>query len=290
VLAEFFAQPENGGITMEAPLHSTSRLQSGNVTLTFKNKEDASHAKIHEDWMKNFDPHASLLQHIYVVVVHSAPTNIHKDDALMQESIVNIEDQNSETMLLYMLSHIAWLSNAEMRSKSRYGLLLLCFKSKEAANKLIDSRVVLDGAVCRVSLYIPRPPQCFRCQNWGHCAMECTGEAKCGKCAGDHSTMDHKCTHSGVCSTGPRCKIDQNKCSNCESEYPSWIRSWPKAKAVLEVQSLKVEYNTGHYKASTPPPFTKSSLQALLVGAQRQHSPSDGLQLRIIPATSPINE
>jgi hypothetical protein len=289
-LTEFFACPENGAITMEAPLRGTSRSQSGNITLTFKKKEDADRARIHEDWTKLIDPQATLLQRMYAVVVHNAPIEIHKDGTSMQENIATIEDQNTETILPYMLSHIAWLNNAEMRSKSRYGPLLLCFKSKEAANKLIDSSVVLDGALCRVSIYIPRPPQCFRCQNWGHRATECTGEAKCGKCAGDHSTADHKCTHSGECSAGPKCKKEQNKCSNCEGEHPSWIRSCPKAKAALEAQSLKAEYSAGHYEASTPPPFTEYSLQALLIGAQRQRSPSDSLQLRIIPATSPVNE
>jgi hypothetical protein len=189
-----------------------------------------------------------------------------------------------------MLSHIAWLNNAEMRSKSRYGPLLLCFKSKVATNKLIDNSVILDGALCQVSIYIPRPLQCYQCQNWGHCTMRCTDEVKCSKSVGAHNTADHKCTHSGDCPTGTKCKVDWHKCSKCEGEYPSWIRSCPKAKAALEAQTLKQDYNTGYYEVSTPPPFTEFSLQALLLATQWQWSPSESLQLRIIPAASPINE
>jgi hypothetical protein len=98
-LTKFFTQPENGAIIMEAPICSTSRLKSSNITLTFQNKEDAARAKIHEEWAKIIDPQATLLQCMYTVVVHNAPIDIHKEDTPMQESITDIKDQNSEVVL-----------------------------------------------------------------------------------------------------------------------------------------------------------------------------------------------
>jgi hypothetical protein len=212
-------------------------LTAGNITLTFKTKDNAARAKIHEEWVKKIDLHVMILQHMYMVVVHNSPTGIYTDSELAWKTITSIEDQNAEVILPYMLSHVAWLNSAEMHNKSRYGPLLLCFKSKEVANKIIDSSIVLNKALCQVSIYIPRPSQCFWCQNWGHRAMECTREATCGKCASEHNTSDHKCNHSGDCSPGTKCKIDLNKCSNCGGKHPSWLCSCPTAKTALESQT-----------------------------------------------------
>jgi hypothetical protein len=54
-LAEFFTRPKNGAINMDTPLRGTSPSQTGNITLTFRSKEDATRAKIHEDWVRSID-------------------------------------------------------------------------------------------------------------------------------------------------------------------------------------------------------------------------------------------
>jgi hypothetical protein len=229
ILTTYFARPEYGDIAMESPLRGTSRSQAGNITLTFKTKDNATHAKIHEGWIKNLDIQATILQRMYAVVVHNAPVGFHKEDGSAHDTIASLEEQNTENIIPHMLTHVAWLNGAAIRQTSRYGPLLLCFKSKEATNKIIDSRIVLDGALCQVSLYIPRPSKCFRCQNWGHCATECTREARCRKCAGAHNSMDHKCTHSGDCPAGTECKAEPSICPNCNGDHPSWVQSCPVA-------------------------------------------------------------
>jgi hypothetical protein len=45
--------------------------------LTFKNKEDTAHTKIHKEWARHIDPQGALLQHMYAVMVHNAPIDIH---------------------------------------------------------------------------------------------------------------------------------------------------------------------------------------------------------------------
>ncbi|KAF8579181.1 hypothetical protein K439DRAFT_1360206, partial [Ramaria rubella] len=54
-----------------------------------------------------------------------------------------------------------WLNSAEAREKSGRGPLMISFKSKESANAAIDHSIAIHGTICSVSLYIPRPPQCF---------------------------------------------------------------------------------------------------------------------------------
>jgi hypothetical protein len=77
-LTTFFAQPENGVITMEAPIQGTSHSQLGNITLTFKTKDDTVCAKIHEEWVKILDVQTTIMQGMYAVIVHNAPASFTK--------------------------------------------------------------------------------------------------------------------------------------------------------------------------------------------------------------------
>ncbi|KAF8576366.1 hypothetical protein K439DRAFT_1283531, partial [Ramaria rubella] len=117
-----------------------------------------------------------------------------------------------------------WLNGNDAREKSGRGPLMISFKSKEAANAAIDQSIAIKGTICSVSLYIPRPPQCYRCQDWGHRATECTGEAHC---AGPHTTAQHTCSHDDPCPADQCCNIDTAKCANCNGNHASWIRSCP---------------------------------------------------------------
>jgi hypothetical protein len=289
LLTKFFAQPSNGGLTIMTPLRGTSRSQAGNITLTFKSKDDADRARIHDEWIRDIDPNAEIPQRFYAVVVHNAPADIFEDENRMQDAIAMLEGQNHDSIIPYTVSHMRWLNNMDIRKRTKSGPLLLSFKNKEAANAIIDNSIALNSILCRVSLYVPRPLQCFRCQDWGHRATECTGEARCGKCAGPHSTADHKCSHDGDCTAGPKCNMDKIKCANCGGEHASWIRTCPSAKAALETQIQRVEYCSGRYETCTP--FTPTD-NIRPNPANRRHptSPLNSLQLNVIPATSPAHD
>ena len=54
---------------------------------------------------------------------------------------------------------------------------MISYKTQAAANAAIMNGIVIEGIICTINLYIPRTPQCFWCQDWGHWVMGCTGEA-----------------------------------------------------------------------------------------------------------------
>jgi hypothetical protein len=151
---------------------------------------------------------------------------------------------------------------------------MISYRTKAAANAAIENGIVIEGNICSVSLYIPRPPQCFRCQDWGHRATGCTREARCGRCAGPHSTADHLCSHEHPCPTGQRCSIDKPKCTNCQGEHASWTRACPAAKAAFETQTLKEEYATGKFETYTPFTFADADYTPGRSNDARPRAPS----------------
>ncbi|KIJ43544.1 hypothetical protein M422DRAFT_169732 [Sphaerobolus stellatus SS14] len=118
----------------------------------------------------------------------------------MQDTIANIESSNNEELeITFSVVKLTWLNGSDAHDHTQHGPLMLDFKTRKDANTAIDQGLTIDGTYCRASIYIPRVPQCFRCQDWGHRATECTGEAQCGKCAGSHETSQHSCTHANPC-------------------------------------------------------------------------------------------
>ncbi|KAF8572984.1 hypothetical protein K439DRAFT_1625387 [Ramaria rubella] len=68
LLTDFFAKDINGGIPMANPLCGTSRSLNGNLTITFKSKENAIRERTHANkWVKAIDPRATTTQHTYAV-------------------------------------------------------------------------------------------------------------------------------------------------------------------------------------------------------------------------------
>jgi hypothetical protein len=248
----FAADPENYP-PMPLPLRGISKSAAGNITLTFKNVDDASRARAHADkWVKHIDPHATTPQRSYAVVVHNASTHIWSDTDDITNVIDEIELLNADNAPDgRQIANLAWLNSPDARNKTQRGPLMISYKTKTAANAAIENGIVIEGIVCSVSLYIPRPPQCFRCQDWGHRATGCAGEACCGRCAGPHTTSDHMCAHEQPCTTGQRCSIEKPKCANCQGDHASWTRTCPAAKSALETQAQKEEYTTGKYELYT---------------------------------------
>ena len=78
----------------------------------------------------------------------------------------------------------------------------------------------------KVSLYVPSPLRCFRCQKFGHVRDRCPGEEVCGTCA--------QATHQGSCANPPCCV-------NCKGEHPSSSRDCPMWKTEEAIQRIKTE-------------------------------------------------
>ena len=301
VLTKFFSEPAHGSLSITEPIWATTKTKTGNITLTFKTTDMAEIARIHaEEWIGRINPDATVPQRLFAVVAHNVPNTIwNGTDDTMTEAIGNIESENTNMLPIdYSISSLSWLNGQDTRQKTEHGPLQLNFKSRKEANTTIDQGLLINGKLCNVSIYIPRAPQCFRCQDWGHRATECSGEARCGRCAGNHTTTEHTCTHNNPCAPGERCNTDIPKCANCGEAHFSWIRSCQAARSAFAAQTQRDEYRTGRYEAHTS--FTFADLTANMTKDKRRCPPLQSKSptppsssptvpnLRIIPATSPI--
>jgi len=169
LLAEYFRNPSNGGLDVPMPIRSTSRLANSYIILTFKTKDGAQCARAHiEGWVKLIEPRATALHRTYAVVVHNVPSQIWSNPMVLQEAMTKIETSNTDVAPIdFTLANMVWVNSQDACNKTGRGPLMLSFKSKNAANAAIDSNIAIHGVTCSVSIYIPQPPQCFQCQDWG---------------------------------------------------------------------------------------------------------------------------
>ena len=125
----------------------------------------------------------------------------------------------------------------------------------------------------KVSLFIPNPMRCYKCNKFGHTSQRCRLDKKCQWCGKDE--------HQGGCD-GPK------KCSNCsgphassDKECPVWIREkeiqrvrveqripFPEARRVVERKSPTVVSASMSYSAVVSKPSKRS--QSSSVGCQTE--------------------
>ena len=289
LLTEFFRDPKNGGLNIDSPLRSTSKLPNNNMVLSFKQKEDAVRARVHaEDWVKLIDPGATVPQRTYAIVAHNAPAAVWSNPVMLREAMTEIEKANSDVAPLdFAITNMVWLNSPAVREKTGRGPLMISLKTKAAANAAIDLNLAIRGVTCSVSIYVPRPQQCFRCQDWGHRATECAGEERCGHCAGPHASNQHMCLHDNPCDDTSSCNKEPAVCANCKGAHRSWVRSCPAAKAALAAQSKRDEYRAGRYEQHTPFTFADSRITRRDGRRQAPRQPRTITPRAVAPTSAP---
>ena len=107
--------------------------------------------------------------------------------------------------------------------------------------KLIQARIKLGWAICRVDDYIVAE-SCFRCNRYNHKFRDCKGEETCPLCTGSHKLRDCIATKS------------EYKCINClvynrhyqtnqiDIAYSSLDKCCPSLLAVIEKYKQKADY------------------------------------------------
>jgi len=78
-----------------------------------------------------------------------------------------------------------------------------------------------------VSIYIPNPLRCFKCQRFGHGSRTCKGDTRCANCGqvGHNSSDCH----------------EQPKCCNCSGTHSASSKECPKWVLEKKVQQIKAE-------------------------------------------------
>ena len=75
-------------------------------------------------------------------------------------------------------------------------------------------RITLGFRTYRTKVFVPKPIQCFNCQQFGHMQSNCTRPKVCYNCGQQHENKD--------------CTADKPKCTNCKGEHPSNSKNCPK--------------------------------------------------------------
>ena len=134
LLTEFFRDPKIGGLDINSPLHSTSKLPNNNMVLSFKQKEDAVRAHVHaEDWVKLIDSGATVPQWTYAIVVHNAPTAVWSNLVMLHEAMTEIEKANSDVAPLdFAITNMVWLNSPTVCEKMGRSPLMISIKTKAA--------------------------------------------------------------------------------------------------------------------------------------------------------------
>ena len=79
-----------------------------------------------------------------------------------------------------------------------------------------------------VSQFIPNPIRCYKCQKFGHTKFNCRKNEVCHKCGKEDHTDSQECTNEA-------------KCVNCQGNHASNDKTCPKWKEKKEIQRIKAE-------------------------------------------------
>ena len=89
-----------------------------------------------------------------------------------------------------------------------------------------------------MTLHIPNPLRCFKCQDYGHHVTKCQGVSICAKCCAlDHVDKDCK-----------KVSLDF-LCHNCKGNHPSWSRECQVFIKEKRVCAIKVHNDISYFEA-----------------------------------------
>ena len=128
--------------------------------------------------------------------------------------------------------------------------------------EVVTSLLEIEHFPLRLENYRPPrgPPQCFRCQAFGHTRNYCRLPPRCLKCAGDHDTI-----------TCEKPKSSPAKCANCQEHHTANYRGCPARQRAI-------------FKPAPPPPIRHQAYNAIARG------PTSIPPLMSFPALSPSTQ
>ena len=121
----------------------------------------------------------------------------------MDKEVASYEETKQELLENESVSEIR-LMGKPSDERNTFGVIITYKADQE-----FPTSIGVWGIRKRVSQYLPQPVQCFKCQRFGHRALECRGKERCMICAGAHSNKD--CTSRG--------DMDTTKCINCGKNH-----------------------------------------------------------------------
>ena len=194
-----------------------ARLMGNGRILIFANSEEQQKNILKKDTLNNL----KITSHIPGIttkargVISGIPTS------------VTIEEIK-ESLKQYDLVEAKRLMNGKEKTESLS--VLLCFK------KELPVRIQMGYISYLVRQYIPPPIRCYKCQRFGHVAVQCRGKPRCAKCGGEHEYG--KCGDKAVL-----------KCCNCGGDHSAAYGGCEKQKEAREAQKLKITNKVSYAEA-----------------------------------------
>ncbi|KAI0992834.1 hypothetical protein K3495_g15350 [Podosphaera aphanis] len=153
-------------------------------------------------------------------------------------TVIRIQDENEKKEIAKLTSEelvkkiglkevvgARQMVNGQIKPGKSSGSVILWIEQAEHADKVIDEGLMwkYENKAAEIFRSGFRTLQCFNCQRYGHVALHCIADSKCGHCAGTHNTRN--------------CPGKQDaRCCNCRKKHAAWHQSCPvkiaaKAKA-----------------------------------------------------------
>ena len=197
----------------------TKKLLNGNLLVEVNNEKQARKLKqnkqIHD--INTFsEPHRSL--NVRKGVVKCAEL-----DKLTEEKLVRYWAKEG-------VSHVKRIHVFRDGTPKPTSTLILTFETHELPTHIWAGYLRLP-----VTIYIPQPLRCFKCQKYGHHQSACKGKAACQVCSG----VGHDSKTCG----------EKAHCMHCEGDHPPSSRSCPRWKQEKEVCRVKAERNVSYPEA-----------------------------------------
>ena len=132
-----------------------------------------------------------------------------------------LEAENSGVSVL---AEARWLGGARVRARSQReksgtSSVVAAVLGEAPFGRLCKSGVRLPGGRHEVEVYEEARPDafCSRCSGWGHIAPHCEAAVpRCSICAGNHTTIDHRCPVEGRrAKKGRPCPHGTAECAGC---------------------------------------------------------------------------
>ena len=156
--------------------------------------------------------------------------------------ISRVSEQLSEADIQSELEEInnikvAKLFRIQSRSLDKPTQLIRVFTDDDlACRKAIDIGVYIcnERKRCEASKTEPRVTQCYKCQNFGHMAINCPNQQRCLRCGDNHAVRDCKTPKQQV------------QCINCRGEHPAQYKGCPVYKTA-QVEAQKAQPKVQNY-------------------------------------------
>jgi hypothetical protein len=178
------------------------------------------------DLLTKLSPNTRICPRMYPVIFKFVPCNGNFDPA-DEKHLRELEEENDLTPNSIALAE--WCKKPEKRSPNQQtaNLKVQC-TSAEAANRLLQEHIRLDGNLVNVHKDLRQPLRCVRCHEYGHFRDNCRNNEHCGHCASE-SHASTNCDRANA----PSCAVCGDG-SNHPASSPTCPTFLVKQKALLQ--------------------------------------------------------